>query len=1123
MINRKLSAILSADVKGYSILMADDEIHTIETLKSYRQIISDLISKHSGRVVDSPGDNILAEFRSIVDAVNCAVKIQRKLDQENSKFVDDKKVQFRIGVNIGDVVQDEDRIYGNGVNVAARIEGLAESGGICISRNAYDHIKNKVKLGYEYLGEQEVKNIKDPIRVYKVLMAPEDAGKLIGEETKRAKKKWLLPVAVVAAIIVTSIVWYFTQRVLKPEFEPASVENMAYPLPEKPSIAVLPFDNMSGDPEQDFFADGITEQIITGLSNVPKLFVMSRNATFTYKGKPVKPKQVAEELGVKYVLEGSVQKFDERIRVNAQLIDALAGHHLWAEQYDRDLKDIFALQDEITKKIITAMRVKLTAGEQARIYEKATNNLSAFFKYLNAREHIDRNNKEDNVIAKKLLEETIALDPKFALAHSLLGAAHLNDIGFGLSKNPKASITQAIKLTKKAIALDESLARPHALMALIYTLTKQYQEAASKCEQALELDPNDERAHFLVGTALRFAGRWKEAILVYEKAIRLNPYPQSNTYYGLGLAYCFTGQFEKAIEACQRATQSNPNDLFAHVTLTAVYGMAGRNEEARDSAKKALKIDPKFTIKSWKNILRLKNQSELKRYVEALRNAGLPDEPPLPLPDKPSIAVLPFVNMSNDPEQDFFADGMTDELLTNLSKISGLLVISRNSSFVYKGKTVTIQQVADELKVKYVLEGSIQRAGDRVRIRAQLIDGATDHHLWAETYDAIMENIFDLQDKITKKIAAVLAVKLTTKEQNRLANKETTNIQAYDTFVKGWELLHRETPDDLALAISLFKEAIELDNMYSRAHAALAWAYLSSSLRFKWQEVLHRHNQVRLMARKHLELAMRNPNSTAHLVASKMAMFRRQYEDSLTHAQLAIAYDANDPDANLNMAQVLIATGNPEEGLDFANKVLQLDPRNIAAPLSAAGMAYFIMGDLQKAATMTERAVAHNPTIVGYYERLSAIYALLDQNQDAQAAYNNCLKTWEIGRFPANLVTIMSSFLIKDRQIADRYADGLVKAGWPGKPSEYYKIYDQNILTGEEIGRLVFGQEITIEEFGKKYWFVHSEKGRLKDISRVREGKWWIEGDMLCHQLESGITKGLNDCGEIFLSAVHTI
>jgi tetratricopeptide (TPR) repeat protein len=379
-----------------------------------------------------------------------------------------------------------------------------------------------------------------------------------------------------------------------------------------------------------------------------------------------------------------------------------------------------------------------------------------------------------------------------------------------------------------------------------------------------------------------------------------------------------------------------------------------------------------------------------------------------------------------------------------------------------------------------------------------------------------MENIFDLQDEITKKIVTVLAVKLTVREQNRFANKETTNIEAYDAFVKGWEYLHRKTPDDLVQAVSSFNQAIELDPMYSRAHAALAWTYFWSSLGFDFVKFVNVLFQYRLLARKHLKLAMRNPTSTAHLVASKMALQRRRYEDSVTHAQLALAFDANDPDTNLNIAWVLIATGKPEEGLDFVNKTIQLDPRNMADPLFVAGMAYFIMGDLQKAATMIERAIKYNPTTFGRYESLSAIYALLGRNQDAQAAYKKALKAWAPNRIPAYLITLMSHFPVRDRQVADRYADGLVKAGFPGQPSEYYKIYEENRLTGEEIRNLVSGQEITVYENNQEFWIDHNENGRLVNISWAREGRWWIEADMLCYQMESGKLKGLNDCGEIY-------
>jgi adenylate cyclase len=291
-----------------------------------------------------------------VDAVNGAINIQEEIRKSNADTPEDRRMEFRIGINLGDVIVEEERIYGDGVNIAARVEGLASAGGIAISGTVYEHIKDKLSLGYHFLGEKDVKNIPEPVRVYRLLTEPDDAGKMTGVEIKTPKKGriWIALAAVFVAVIGIGIWQFYTRR---PTVEPASVEKMAYPLPEKPSIAVLPFDNMSGDPNQEYFSDGITEQIITGLSNVPKLFVISRSATFTYKEKPVKPKQVAEELGVQYVLEGSIQRSGDRIRINAQLIDALAGHHLWAEHYDRELKDIFALQDEISIKIMTAMRV----------------------------------------------------------------------------------------------------------------------------------------------------------------------------------------------------------------------------------------------------------------------------------------------------------------------------------------------------------------------------------------------------------------------------------------------------------------------------------------------------------------------------------------------------------------------------------------------------------------------------------------------------------------------------------------------------------------------------------------------------------------------------------------------
>jgi TolB-like protein/class 3 adenylate cyclase len=349
---RKLTAILSADVKGYSRLMGEDEEATVRTITAYRKVITEVVQKHRGRVVDSPGDNILAEFASVVDAVRGAVEIQEELKVRNAELPEKRRMEFRIGVNLGDVIHEEERIYGDGVNVAARVESLAEAGGICISRSAYDQVKNKLTLGYENLGEYSVKNIAEPVRIYKVLMDPESAGKVIGERRVEPKRGLRVAIAAVIAFLLVvggAVLWKSYQPTVSPPEEVASEKKMAFPLPDKPSLAVLPFDNMSGDSSQDYFSDGITESIITALSNVSNLFVIARNSTFTYKGKPVKVQQVAEELGIRFVLEGSVQRSGDRVRITAQLNDALTGHHLWAENYDREIGDIFALQDDITE------------------------------------------------------------------------------------------------------------------------------------------------------------------------------------------------------------------------------------------------------------------------------------------------------------------------------------------------------------------------------------------------------------------------------------------------------------------------------------------------------------------------------------------------------------------------------------------------------------------------------------------------------------------------------------------------------------------------------------------------------------------------------------------------------
>jgi adenylate cyclase len=582
---RKLTAILSADVKGYSRLMGEDEEGTIRLLNAYLEVLTGFIQRHQGRVVTTAGDSVLAEFPSVVDAVRCAVGIQEELKDRNKELAEAKRMEFRIGVNLGDVVEEGNNILGDGVNIAARVQSLSEAGGICISESAYQQIENKLPLGYEYLGEHQVKNIAKPVRVYRAR---------IDSET-----------------------------VSRRPLEVASKEKMRFPLPDKPSIAVLPFVNMSEDPKQEYFSDGMTEEIITALSKSPYLFVIARQSTFTYKGKPVKVKQVSEELGVRYVLEGSVRRSGEKVRITAQLIDAMTGYHLWAERYDRDLQEIFALQDEIALKIMKTVHEKLEAGQRARVLGRGAKNLEAFLKAMEAREHTFGFTKEDNALARKLYEEVITLDPGYAFAYAGLASIYMADLWVGTSKSREDSIRRAIELGEKAVAVDESEPVAHAVLGQLYVFVGQFGRAVAHAERGLALDPNSYTVLINAAIALAYSGRPEEAIPLIQKVIRLNPFGSVAYFYFLSEAYRLAGRFDEAVQKARKAVEWEPKNQFTHLSLASACILAGREEEARAEAAEVLRINPKFSLDNYAKIVPYKDQSETDKVINALRKAGL--------------------------------------------------------------------------------------------------------------------------------------------------------------------------------------------------------------------------------------------------------------------------------------------------------------------------------------------------------------------------------------------------------------------------------------------------------------------------------------------------------------------
>jgi adenylate cyclase len=620
---RKLTAILSADVKGYSRLMREDEEATVRTITAYRTAIANLIQQYRGRVVDSPGDNILAEFTSVVDTVNCAVEIQRELAERNADLPNERKMQFRIGVNLGDVIQEGERIYGDGVNIAARMEGLAEGGGICISGTVYDAIEAKLGLEYEYLGEQEVKNIDKPVRVYRVLSFPGAAAHRVIRAKKHVRRKWLGFFATVAVLVLGAAVFIWNFYLRLPTVEIVSERKTEFSLSTGPSVAVLPFVNMSGDPEQEYFIDGLTENVITGLSGNPKLFVISRSSTFTYKGKPINVQQVARELGVQYVVEGSFQKSKDRVRITVQLINATTGHHLWAEKYDRELGDIFALQDEITIRIMSALEVKLTEGEQARLRHRGPANLEAFVKVAKALAHFRLMNREGNALAKKELEEAMVLVPENSSLYSLLAATHMMDLWLGSTESNLISFAQATTCVKKAIALDKDNSDAYLVLGKLHEIKREHDEAIAAAERAITLNPNGADAYAGLGIILAHTGRPEEGVDFVKKAIRLNPIPPAYYFNHLGVAYRASGQYEEAISAYKKAIHNQPTFLFAHIGLAASYIHVGQEEEAHAEAAEVLKIDPEFSLEHWAKTYPLKKKADKDLYIAALRKAGL--------------------------------------------------------------------------------------------------------------------------------------------------------------------------------------------------------------------------------------------------------------------------------------------------------------------------------------------------------------------------------------------------------------------------------------------------------------------------------------------------------------------
>ncbi|PAP92094.1 adenylate/guanylate cyclase domain-containing protein [Mesorhizobium wenxiniae] len=621
--DRRLTAILAADVVGYSRLMGEDEVGTLEGLKSCRrELIDPEITKHHGRMIKLMGDGALVEFASVVDAVQCAAVIQRRMADRNKGTAEARQIRFRIGVNLGDIIVEGEDIYGDGVNIAARLQAIAEPGGICISGTAFDHAAHKVDVGFAGLGEQRLKNIADPIRVYRVLLDPGQSGKIVAAPHRPGS--WIMILAGIAAVLLIGLVVgiFAWQR-------PSALQ--------RPSVAVLPFANLSGDPSQDYFADGITEDLITDLAKLSGLDVIARNSVFAYKGKPLVLADVGRDLGVRFVVDGSVRRTGDQIRLNAQLIDIATGDNLWADRFDRGIAEVFAVQDEMGREIAKALGVQASAAESERMARPPTANLEAYDTYLRA-EREARTGRGDGLReALALYEKAQKLDPAFAEAFAadarlsvyLWRTASDDIIQSALARK------RAYEKASRALELDSEFSSPYAVLGIMQVMDRRYEDAITSAERAVALGSGDAATQIAVGYIQLFAGNHNEAALAVETALKLDPNLAPIDREVVGVVFLLLGDTRKAVETLERARNDAPEAGSLRILLAAAYARAGRSEDAKAAIADGLRLVARTeslarlrSLEAFRNhYAHLRNAEDLAPIIDALRQAGLPEWP----------------------------------------------------------------------------------------------------------------------------------------------------------------------------------------------------------------------------------------------------------------------------------------------------------------------------------------------------------------------------------------------------------------------------------------------------------------------------------------------------------------
>ena len=948
---RKLSAILAADVAGFSRLAGADEDRTLARLRALRSdLIDPTIAVHHGRVVKRTGDGALVEFRSVVDAVRCAVEIQEAMVERNAGVPADRRIEFRIGIHLGDVVEESDGdLMGNGINIAARLESICEPGAICLSEDACRQVRGRLDLAVADLGPTQLNNIAEPIRVFSLqVRAP------------AATKSAPVPAPEISA-------------------------------PPRLSIVVLPFANIGGGPEQEHFADGVTESLTTDVSRIRGSFVIGRNTAFTYKGKHVDLKEIGRDLNVRYVLEGSVQRGGNRMRVNVQLIDAEAGNHLWAERFDKPLTDLFDMQDEIVARLASALNAHLITAEARRAEQTPTpNSVDLYFQGL---AWLNKGPTPVNVAqARCFFERALNDDPNNVDA--LIASARVIALEglMSLVADPTAAFAAAEAKLTKALSLVPDHTHGHMVLGLVDIWTRRAAEGIAECEHALEQDRNLAEAHSLIGYGKIFVGD----VLIEGDDI-------------LGEGVNIAARLEGICE---------PGGVL--ISGTAYDHVRG-------------KIDADFVDlgdKDLKNIALPVRGYAISATSEIKTPALSAEAPSTSEPPHLSIVVLPFANMSRDPEQEYFVDGVTESLTTDLSRIYGAFVIAHNTAFTYKGNRIDVKQIGRELNVRYVLEGSVQRAGARMRVNVQLIDAEKGQHLWAERFDKPLADLFDMQDEIVAHLANALGAQLVAAEARRA--ERAPNPNSMDLCFQGWARWNRGVaPDNLAEARRIFDRALALDASNVWGLVGSAWVDSALALSFLADDRAARFAAAEAAAIKALTLAPEN--ALAHLALGAVQTFTDRAAQGVRQCERALALDRNLAGAHATIGNGKIQLGQAEETEEHIREALRLSPRDPNAYMWCfiVGSAKVRLGREEEAVAWLRRSVEANRSFPGSHFVLAAALARLGRLAEARSEARTGLAlnpTFTIARFPAGA---SSDDGPADLAGYERIIDGLRKAGVP--------------------------------------------------------------------------------------------